>query len=143
VDDWPGPDTHDEVRLQEAGRPGREGDVRKNHVLIVEDDRDIREELSAVLEEHDYCVMVADHGQHALEVMRAGNRPDAIILDLMMPVMDGWEFREHQKNDPDLAQIPVIVTTASERTIDANALLRKPIDSGTLLRTLEEHTRRS
>ncbi len=96
-----------------------------------------------MLEENDYCVLVADHGQHALEMMRAGNRPDAIILDMMMPVMDGWEFREHQKNDPDLAAIPVIATTASERWVDAQALLPKPIDRDALLRMLERHTRRS
>ncbi len=114
----------------------------KNRVLIVEDDRDIREELTSLLEENDYCVLVADHGEHALEVMRAGNRPDAIILDLMMPVMDGWEFREHQKSDPDLARIPVIVTSASETSVDANALLRKPIDRDALLRALEQHTSR-
>jgi CheY-like chemotaxis protein len=115
----------------------------KSRVLIVEDDHDIREELTSLLEENDYCVLVADHGRHALEVMRAGNRPDAIILDLMMPVMDGWEFREHQKSDPRFAGIPVIVTTASERTVEAQAFLRKPIDREVLLRTLAEHVRRS
>ncbi|HYZ89167.1 MAG TPA: response regulator [Myxococcales bacterium] len=117
--------------------------MTKNCILIVEDDRDIREELIAVLEENDYCVLVADHGLHALELLRAGNRPDAIILDLMMPVMDGWEFREAQIRDPELACIPVIVTTASERTVPANALLRKPIDREKLLRVLAEHTRRN
>jgi CheY-like chemotaxis protein len=117
--------------------------MAKSRVLIVEDDRDIREELTSLLEENDYCVLVAEHGRHALEVIRAGNRPDAIILDLMMPVMDGWEFREHQKSDPDLAPIPVIVTTAGDRTLDANALLRKPVDSDALLRALEQHARRA
>jgi len=115
----------------------------KSRVLIIEDDRDIREEMVSLLEENDYCVFVADHGLHALDMLRAGNRPDAIILDLMMPVMDGWEFREHQKNDPDFAAIPVIVTTASDRSLDADALLRKPIDHVVLLRTLEQHTQRS
>ena len=114
-----------------------------DHILIVDDDRDIREELALLLEENDYCVLLADHGLHALEVMRAGNRPDAIILDLMMPVMDGWEFRERQKSDPDLAHIPVIVTTASEKSIDAAALLRKPVDRDALLRALEKHARRA
>jgi len=114
----------------------------RGRVLVVEDDRDIRDELRTLLEENDYCVIVAEHGRRALEVMRAGNRPDAIILDLMMPVMDGWEFREHQKKDPDLAPIPVIVTTASDRTVEADALLRKPIDRNALLRVLDEHARR-
>ncbi|MCA1825843.1 MAG: response regulator [Myxococcales bacterium] len=117
--------------------------MAKGRVLVVEDDRDIREELTELLEENDYCVLVAEHGQHALDVMRAGNRPDAIILDLMMPVMDGWEFRERQKKDPDFAPIPVIVTTASERSVDADALLRKPIDRDALLRALAEHARRA
>jgi CheY-like chemotaxis protein len=117
--------------------------VARNRVLIVEDDRDIRDEIAAVLEENDYCVFVADHGKHALEVLRAGNRPDAIILDLMMPVMDGWEFREVQKSDPNLARIPVIVTTASDKVIDANALLPKPIDREALLRVVERHMRRA
>jgi CheY-like chemotaxis protein len=117
--------------------------MQRSRVLIVEDDRDIREELAALLEENDYCVLIADHGLHALEVMRAGNRPDAIILDLMMPVMDGWEFREHQKSDPALAPIPVIVTTASERSVDATVFLSKPIDRDALLRALEQHARRT
>jgi CheY-like chemotaxis protein len=117
--------------------------MQRSRVLIVEDDRDIREELAALLEENDYCVLLADHGLHALEVMRAGNRPDAIILDLMMPVMDGWEFREHQKSDPNLAPIPVIVTTASERSVDATVFLSKPIDRDALLRALEQHARRT
>ena len=112
-------------------------------MLIIEDDRDIREELTILLEENDYCVLVADHGLQALDILRAGNRPDAIILDLTMPVMDGWEFREYQKNDPDLAPIPVIVTTASEKAVDATALLRKPIDRDALLRALEQHARRA
>jgi CheY-like chemotaxis protein len=129
--------------LPERGERVSNGSMPKNRVLIVEDDRDIREELTSLLEENDYCVLVADHGRHALDVMRAGNRPDAIILDLMMPVMDGWEFREHQKNDPELAPIPVIVTSASETSVDANALLRKPIDRDALLRALEQHTSRA
>jgi CheY-like chemotaxis protein len=116
--------------------------VKKNRVLIVEDDRDIRQELAELLEEHGYCALLAEHGQHALELLQAGNRPDAIILDLMMPVMDGWEFRERQKGDPALAPIPVIVTTAADADVDADVCLRKPIDADTLLRALEQHARR-
>ena len=81
----------------------------RGRVLIVEDDRDIREELVALLEENDYCVLIEDHGLHALEVMRAGNRPDAIILDLMMPVMDGWQLLNRLRQDKNFAQVPLAV----------------------------------
>jgi len=109
----------------------------KRRVLVVEDDRDIRGEMVSLLEEEGYSVLVADHGRHALEVIQKSGQPDVIVLDLMMPVMDGWEFRELQKRDPALCEIPVIVTTASEDEVDADALIPKPIDGEALLRAIK------
>src|SRR5687768_7389253 len=81
-------------------------------VLLVEDDSDIRETVGEVLGDHGYRVVTAGHGADALAQLRDGARPDVILLDLMMPVMDGAAFRSEQKADPELAAIPVIVMTA-------------------------------
>jgi len=75
-------------------------------VLVVEDDRDVRESLVAVLEDAGYRVMSAADGRAALDLLRAGPRPAVILLDLMMPVMDGFEFRAEQVRDPSLADVP-------------------------------------
>jgi len=94
-------------------------------VLVVDDDRDIRELLVELLASEGYAVASAADGQRALAEARA-TRPDVILLDLMMPVMSGWEFREAQLRDPELADIPVLVVTAFEESLDGTELLRKP-----------------
>jgi CheY-like chemotaxis protein len=81
-------------------------------ILVVDDDRDIRESLQDVLELEGYAVSTARNGQEALAVARA-SRPALILLDLFMPVMDGVEFRRRQLQDPDLAQVPVVVVSAA------------------------------
>ena len=85
------------------------------HVLIVEDDDGIRETLQEILLEEGYAVSVAENGRRALEVLASG-RPlaDLIVLDLMMPVMNGQEFRVHQLAHPRWSRIPVVVISASE-----------------------------
>jgi CheY-like chemotaxis protein len=109
-------------------------------VLIVEDDDDIRETLQQVLEQEGYVVDTAAHGREALEHLHNGHRPDVILLDLMMPVMDGWQFREAQQHDPQLATIPVVILTAAEgvRSFEPRprALLRKPIQLPQLFEAL-------
>jgi len=85
-------------------------DVR---LLLVEDDEDIRESLTAALEERGYPVEVAENGLEALDKLRSGCRPAVILLDLMLPVMDGWAFRSELLQDPELAGIPVIVLSAA------------------------------
>jgi two-component system response regulator MprA len=82
-------------------------------VLIVEDDHDIRECMADALEVEGYSVALAANGREALEKLRAGVRPDLILLDLLMPVMSGWEFRHEQLADPLLSGIPVVVVSAS------------------------------
>jgi CheY-like chemotaxis protein len=101
-------------------------------VLIVDDDFDVRDSLVDVLSDAGYEVVTAGDGKEALEKIRGGLRPALIILDLMMPVMDGFQFRSEQKADPQLASIPVIILTADRRVdgkdlpIDADAYVAKP-----------------
>src|SRR4051794_37746057 len=82
-------------------------------VLLVEDNDATREAVSLILESDGYQVMTAANGRKALDRLRGGARPDLILLDLMMPVMDGWQFRAEQRRDQVLADIPVIVCSAA------------------------------
>ena len=111
-------------------------------VLIVEDDLDTREMLARFLEIAGYHVTQAANGVEALHVLRSGVHASVILLDLMMPVMDGWQFRAAQRRDAALSHIPVVVVTAAgprERVppIEADAWLPKPIDLDGLLETLD------
>lgn len=102
------------------------------YVLVVDDDRDIRESLIEMLEEHGYPATGAGNGLEALEVLRAGPAPCLILLDLMMPGMDGREFRAEQVKVAAWAAIPVIVISAyGDVEAQAGALaldyLKKPL----------------
>jgi CheY-like chemotaxis protein len=114
-------------------------------ILIVEDDRDIRETLAEILVDEGYQVAVAANGEEALRRLRGVQAPCVILLDLMMPVMDGWEFRRRQQQDPGLATVPVIVVSgdgniAQKATgIGAAGYLLKPIHLDTLLDTIRLH----
>lgn len=81
-------------------------------VLLVEDDLPIRDSLGEALTEEGFDVSTAGNGAEALERLRSGRRPSVIVLDLMMPVMDGWDFRQQQLGDPALRDIPVVVVSA-------------------------------
>ncbi|MBY0275258.1 response regulator [Candidatus Binatia bacterium] len=81
-------------------------------ILLVEDEAPIREVIEAVLEAEGYRVVSSGDGSDALAVLRSGLRPCMIILDLMMPVMDGWQFRLAQLRDAELLKIPTVVYTA-------------------------------
>jgi signal transduction histidine kinase len=109
-------------------------------ILLVEDDHSIREAVQAVLEDAGYQVTPSRNGRDALERLRAGLLPDLIVLDLRMPVMDGWEFRAAQKNDPNLAPIPVLAVSADgsakAEAIAADGYLRKPLSGHTLVETV-------
>jgi signal transduction histidine kinase len=104
---------------------------------LVEDDRAIREAVREILEEEGYAVATAENGRAALEALRAGAIPDLIVLDLRMPVMDGWQFRAAQKGDAAIADIPVVAISADgsakAEAIDAHAYLRKPLSPDALL----------
>ncbi len=114
-------------------------------VLIVEDDADIRDALAEILRDEGYEVVGAGHGQDALTHLRGGGRPALILLDLMMPVMNGWQFREAQVADATLAAIPVVVISADGAAareavhIGADAFLQKPIELEELLVTVARY----
>ena len=106
-------------------------------VFIVEDDADTREMLCSFLELEGYQVESASNGKLALERLDAGTPACVIVLDLMMPVMDGWHFRREQVQRAALANIPVIVVSAAgpDRLgpLDAQAVLSKPVNLDELL----------
>jgi CheY-like chemotaxis protein len=81
-------------------------------ILIVEDDLDVAESVADVLQSAGYCTAIAGNGREALDHLRKDNHPDLILLDMMMPVMDGWQFREEQRKLPALDSIPVVTVTA-------------------------------
>lgn len=113
------------------------------NILIVEDDDDIREALTQILELEGYVVREAVNGREALDMSAKGPTPDLILLDLMMPVMDGWQFRAEQLKDPVLAKVPVVVISADAgvhekvTTFGAASVLPKPISLDRLLRAVE------
>jgi signal transduction histidine kinase len=116
-----------------------EAHVHTITVMVIDDERDVRESVAEMLLASGYRVMSASHGRDALDRLRKGSRPDVILLDLVMPVMNGWQFREEQSNDPDLAGIPVLVVTANRelREIPADEVLYKPVRPEKLLKAVE------
>src|SRR6202050_3297496 len=114
----------------------------KGSILVVDDDQGGLEARSDILEYEAYTVERAQNGWQALEHLQQSRPlPNLIILDLLMPVMDGWEFRTRQKEDPALAEVPVLVITAisAPAGIDAAEILHKPIDVDALLRAVARH----
>lgn|SRR2546425_7069684 len=117
--------------------------MAKTLVLVVEDDRPVRETLVEALELEGYSVQAVENGRRALQVM-AKRRPDAIILDLMMPTMDGWEFRRLQREVHGEIPVLVVSATANPRLDDlhADAFLMKPFDLEQFLVVLHGIVRR-
>jgi CheY-like chemotaxis protein len=120
--------------------------VQKRRVLVVDDDQIIRSVLAEALDDEGYEVQTAINGRDALDRLD-GWIPDLIVLDLMMPEIDGWGFRERQRKlDGPAAAIPVLVLSAA-RELDGHAELMgaaahipKPFDLGTLLDRIEQIT---
>jgi len=117
-----------------------------HQIFVVDDDEDIREGLMDFLEDNGYEPVGAADGREALRLLgTAAQRPCVIILDLMMPVMDGRSFREAQLRDPALSDIPVIVISAykdgedTARQINATTYLPKPLDLDALLGLVKTH----
>ena len=115
-------------------------------ILIVEDDADLREMMAQLLSLEGFEAHAVANGREALDYLHnRAERPELILLDLMMPVMDGWEFRREQRNDPNLADVPVIVLSAldASRGADIGAIefLKKPLDFDHLLELVRQYCR--
>jgi CheY-like chemotaxis protein len=114
-----------------------------SRVLVVEDDEQLRQSICTLLEDAGYTSRPAENGEIALERARE-ERPCVILLDLMMPIMNGWEFRSEQLRDPKLSSIPVVIMTADGRAAEkARTLhadyLRKPIHLDALLELVNDY----
>ena len=106
-------------------------------ILVVEDNDDVREMMSITLQLEGHDVVTACNGRQALDVLHRGADPCMILLDLMMPVMNGWQFQEEVAKDPELCEIPVVIVSAASgervKNTAAAAYIPKPIDVDKLL----------
>lgn len=112
-------------------------------LLVVDDDGAIRDSLCSLLEDEGHRVVCVANGAEALDALRSHGRPCLILLDLMMPVMDGAEFRTRQLADPAIADVPVVLITAAGRNIasavPAQQVLSKPLRADSILKVVEEY----
>lgn len=114
-------------------------------IFVVEDDLHIRESLTEVLEIEGFNVFSAVNGQEALDILRSGQKADLILLDLMMPIKDGFQFKAEQEVDPLISNIPVIIMSANGNMSAKKELgtikefLKKPIDLDALLDTINRY----
>jgi len=115
--------------------------MKHAEILIVEDDVGSRRALTNVLRDRGYHVTAVGDAHEALARLREEPRPSLIVLDLMMPGMDGWDFRQEQKRDPALAAIPVVAVSAVGKLVDVDVSLRKPLDYDELLAAVERYVK--
>jgi CheY-like chemotaxis protein len=114
----------------------------KHLVLVVDDDRDVCDAMTEFLRIQGFAVLSAGNGQEALDLLKVEN-PCVVLLDLMMPVISGWDFLRYRKGQPELAKIPVIVTSAViDRVQDAHAegadgILLKPVNIDKLVKLVK------
>ena len=117
--------------------------MENKKILVVEDDESIRESVKDLLEMEGYTVECASNGEEGIKALRGGNLPGLILLDLMMPRTDGFQFRLEQQQDPALASIPVVILTADgdvekkQERLCASAYIRKPVDIETIIEVVK------
>ncbi len=114
-------------------------------VLLVEDDLSLRTSLSELLQADGYRALAAGNGFEAVDLLRHEPHPDLILLDLMMPVMNGWAFLKYRNEHPVLSSVPVVVTTGwkevpgEAEVIGVQGYLRKPLDPKEVAATVRKH----
>jgi CheY-like chemotaxis protein len=122
-------------------------DLSCHSILVIDDDPDIRASLTEILGGEGYRVAGARNGREALDYLKRRTRPSLILLDMMMPDMDGWRFRREQQKLPELASIPVVILSAHGDVRDAALVLgaadylRKPLQVDSLLEIAERYCR--
>jgi CheY-like chemotaxis protein len=116
---------------------------QRGSVLIVEDDEDIRAAMAELLESEGFEVSVASNGQEGLEVLSQMVPPCLVLLDLMMPVMNGEDFLRHVRQNPAQHDIPIVIVTASGRAAlpGTQGILKKPFEISDLFSTVNQHCR--
>ena len=115
--------------------------MKNQVILIIDDDETVRTALIEVLEKEHYTVFTASNGQEGIEVLEKIPKPCLILLDLMMPIMDGWEFLDFREHDRLISKIPVVVISAfseQAKKLKVEAFIKKPIDLNILLETLKK-----
>lgn len=116
---------------------------RRCLVAIIEDDSEFRNMLRELLEEERYRVIAMANGAEALEMLRGDTMPDVILLDVSMPIMDGFDFLRHRNADPRLSTVPVVLVTNAkphERpTVGVSDVVRKPIDIDEILFAIKRY----
>ncbi|RKH05332.1 response regulator [Corallococcus sp. CA053C] len=119
-----------------------------NCILVVDDDLDLLRAYRDALEVDGHSVVLARDGHEALRLLHQGLRPAVILLDLRMPRLDAWAFREQQRADPALAAIPVIVLyshvvdSQAMKALEVEGFLQKPVDLDVLLRAVAPYVAR-
>jgi len=115
--------------------------ARPSCVLLVEDDPLASEAMTLTFRKEGHRVLTARHGREALDQLRQGDLPAVVVLDLMMPVMDGLQFLEAARADDRLRSLPVVVITATDEELPfgAQAIVRKPADMDALLHMVGSH----
>ncbi len=123
--------------------------MTRTTVLVVDDDAEIRQAIAELLEDEEYGVLLAANGKEALDLVTKGLRPDVILLDVMMPVMDGWHFLSARLKHPDLVEVPIIIISAGQeaereaRNVGVFEVAKKPLHVDDLIRRIEECRRRT
>ena len=109
-------------------------------IMIVDDEADIRDSLEEYFQYEGYSVTTAADGAQALASLQQGELPCVIILDLLMPVLDGIQMYQTMRADPRLSAVPVIISTSDPRRAPSGVLImKKPVNLPSLLRAVEQH----
>lgn len=116
-------------------------DSMAHTVLVVEDERELREMMCDALELNGYTVIAAEHGRDALEKLTAIDNLCLVILDLVMPVMDGWEFVSKMRAQSELATVPVVVYTSAvgQAPSGVTRVIQKPMMFDRLLSVVRDY----
>ncbi|HXM39018.1 MAG TPA: response regulator [Gemmatimonadales bacterium] len=136
-------ETDKPARADPKRAAAEQGAAQRPLVAIIEDDAEFRNMLRELLEEEQYRVIAVANGAEALATLRGATMPNVILLDVSMPVMDGFDFLRHRNDDPQLSAVPVVLVTNAkphERpTVGVNDVVRKPIDIDEILFAIKRY----